>query len=99
MYSSRAPKGPQQQSQYGKMGQVGGAGSVGGGGGGGPPGQPGGGPVGNTIELCERIKEEYQFLTAQNQQLKMEIEKLAQDKTEMQRHYVMVSCKNLFYIH
>lgn len=61
---------------------------------GGPVGQPGqqpGGPAtANTIELCERIKEEYQYLTAQNQQLKMEIEKLAQEKTEMQRHYVMV---------
>lgn len=63
--------------------------------GGGPGGQPsnvagGAGAAANTIELCERIKEEYQFLNAQNQQLKMEIEKLAQEKSEMQRHYVMV---------
>lgn len=44
----------------------------------------------NTIEACERIKEEYQFLQAQNQTLKLELEKLSQEKTEMQRHYVMV---------
>lgn len=97
MYSSRPPKGaggggggPQPGGghaqpgggQYGKMG----------GGGGGGQGGPGSGqppPTANTIELCERIKEEYQFLTNQNQQLKMELEKLAQDKSEMQRHYVM----------
>ncbi len=44
----------------------------------------------NTIEACERIKEEYNFLHAQNQSLKLECEKIAQEKTEMQRHYVMV---------
>lgn len=60
------------------------------GGGGGQPGQAqNAGAGGSTIELCERIKEEYQYLTAQNAQLKMEIEKLVQEKTEMQRHYVM----------
>lgn len=41
----------------------------------------------NTIEACERIKEEYNFLQAQNQNLKLECEKIAQEKTEMQRHY------------
>lgn len=45
----------------------------------------------NTIEACERIKEEYNFLQAQNQNLKLECEKIAQEKTEMQRHYVMVT--------
>lgn len=101
MYSSRPPKGPQQQAAYGgKMGSQSGGGAVGGGGGaGGPGGQPPGMGAAaiNTIELCERIKEEYQFLTAQNQQLKMELEKLAQDKTEMQRHYVMVSVSSLVF--
>ncbi|XP_040164297.1 protein groucho-like isoform X1 [Anopheles arabiensis] len=40
-------------------------------------------------ENCDRIKEEFNFLQAQYHNLKMECEKLAQDKTEMQRHYVM----------
>jgi groucho len=44
----------------------------------------------STLEACERIKEEYNFLQAQIQSLKLECEKLAQEKTEMQRHYVMV---------
>lgn len=30
--------------------------------------------------------------------LKMEIEKLAQEKTEMQRHYVMVSWSHCFFV-
>ncbi|XP_075587885.1 transducin-like enhancer protein 3 isoform X3 [Dermatophagoides farinae] len=41
------------------------------------------------LETCERIKEEFNYLQAQNHSLKMEIEKMAQEKTEMQRHYVM----------
>ncbi|XP_054629072.1 transducin-like enhancer protein 4 isoform X3 [Dunckerocampus dactyliophorus] len=40
-------------------------------------------------ESCDRIKEEFQFLQAQYHSLKMECEKLASEKTEMQRHYVM----------
>ncbi|XP_078316455.1 transducin-like enhancer protein 4 isoform X2 [Crassostrea virginica] len=40
-------------------------------------------------ESCDRIKEEFSFLQAQYHTLKMECEKLAQEKTEMQRHYVM----------
>ncbi|XP_052793801.1 transducin-like enhancer protein 4 isoform X2 [Mya arenaria] len=40
-------------------------------------------------ESCDRIKEEFSFLQAQYHSLKMECEKLAQEKTEMQRHYVM----------
>lgn len=40
-------------------------------------------------ESCERIKEEFNFLQAQYHNLKIECEKLAQEKTEMQRHYVM----------
>uniref|UniRef100_UPI00358F13FB transducin-like enhancer protein 4 isoform X2 n=1 Tax=Myxine glutinosa TaxID=7769 RepID=UPI00358F13FB len=40
-------------------------------------------------EACERIKEEFQFLQAQYHSLKLECEKLASEKTEMQRHYVM----------
>uniref|UniRef100_A0A4W3J4B4 TLE family member 3, transcriptional corepressor b n=1 Tax=Callorhinchus milii TaxID=7868 RepID=A0A4W3J4B4_CALMI len=38
---------------------------------------------------CDRIKEEFQFLQAQYHSLKMECDKLANEKTEMQRHYVM----------
>ncbi|XP_067874298.1 transducin-like enhancer protein 3 isoform X18 [Heterodontus francisci] len=40
-------------------------------------------------ESCDRIKEEFQFLQAQYHSLKMECDKLANEKTEMQRHYVM----------
>ncbi|KAG5841348.1 hypothetical protein ANANG_G00198580 [Anguilla anguilla] len=40
-------------------------------------------------ESCDRIKEEFQFLQAQYHSLKLECEKLAGEKTEMQRHYVM----------
>lgn len=53
-----------------------------------PPGQPG--PVKFTVaENCDRIKEEFSFLQAQYHSLKLELEKLATEKTEMQRHYVM----------
>ncbi|XP_066889217.1 transducin-like enhancer protein 2 isoform X6 [Kogia breviceps] len=41
------------------------------------------------LEICDRIKEEFQFLQAQYHSLKLECEKLASEKTEMQRHYVM----------
>uniref|UniRef100_A0A8C0WR35 Groucho/TLE N-terminal Q-rich domain-containing protein n=1 Tax=Castor canadensis TaxID=51338 RepID=A0A8C0WR35_CASCN len=40
-------------------------------------------------ESCDWIKEEFQFLQAQYHSLKLECEKLASEKTEMQRHYVM----------
>lgn len=40
-------------------------------------------------ESCDRIKEEFSFLQAQYHSLKIECEKLASEKTEMQRHYVM----------
>ncbi|XP_003726733.1 transducin-like enhancer protein 4 isoform X1 [Strongylocentrotus purpuratus] len=53
------------------------------------PHQPGQ-PFKFTIpESCDRIKEEFSFLQAQYHTLKMDCEKLAQEKTEMQRHYVM----------
>ncbi|KAI1301217.1 Transducin-like enhancer protein 4 [Halotydeus destructor] len=56
----------------------------------GPPPQPGQGPFKFTInESCDRIKEEFSFLQAQYHSLKVECEKLASEKTEMQRHYVM----------
>lgn len=59
----------------------------------GPPPGPSsnvGGPFKFTIvESCDRIKEEFGFLQAQYHSLKLEIEKLANEKTEMQRHYVM----------
>lgn len=78
MYSNRPPKGPQQQQQQFKME-----------GGGRNNSNVSGTGLGmiNTIEACERIKEEYNFLQAQNQNLKLECEKIAQEKTEMQRHY------------
>ncbi|CAD6996373.1 protein groucho isoform X2 [Ceratitis capitata] len=54
---------------------------------GGPPPQ---GPLKFTIvDTLERIKEEFNFLQAQYHTLKLECEKLANEKTEMQRHYVM----------
>jgi len=40
-------------------------------------------------ETCERIKEEFNYIQSQYHNLKLECEKLAQEKTEMQRHYVM----------
>ncbi|KAM9097458.1 transducin-like enhancer protein 2 isoform 3-T3 [Sarcophilus harrisii] len=51
-------------------------------------------PAGQTfkfsiLEICDRMKEEFQFLQAQYHSLKLECEKLASEKTEMQRHYVM----------
>uniref|UniRef100_A0A023FB07 Putative transducin-like enhancer of split protein n=2 Tax=Triatominae TaxID=70999 RepID=A0A023FB07_TRIIF len=50
------------------------------------PGQPFKFTVG---ESCDRIKEEFNFLQAQYHNLKMECEKLASEKIEIQRHYVM----------
>ncbi|XP_068594479.1 transducin-like enhancer protein 4 [Brachionichthys hirsutus] len=53
------------------------------------PHQPGQ-PLKFTVtESCDRIKEEFHFLQAQYHSLKMECEKLASEKTEMQRHYIM----------
>lgn len=54
------------------------------------PHQTGQPPIKFTIvESCDRIKEEFSFLQAQFHSLKMECDKLAQEKTDMQRHYVM----------
>ncbi|XP_060524762.1 transducin-like enhancer protein 4 [Cylas formicarius] len=50
------------------------------------PGQPFKFTVG---ESCDRIKEEFNFLQAQYHSLKLECEKLASEKIEIQRHYVM----------
>ncbi|XP_074039114.1 transducin-like enhancer protein 4 isoform X1 [Leptinotarsa decemlineata] len=50
------------------------------------PGQPFKFTVG---ESCDRIKEEFSFLQAQYHNLKLECEKLASEKIEIQRHYVM----------
>uniref|UniRef100_A0AAY4EC77 Groucho/TLE N-terminal Q-rich domain-containing protein n=1 Tax=Denticeps clupeoides TaxID=299321 RepID=A0AAY4EC77_9TELE len=47
------------------------------------------------LETLDRIKEEFQFLQAQYHSLKLECEKLASEKTEMQRHYIMVSQQQL----
>ncbi|XP_071565008.1 protein groucho isoform X2 [Temnothorax nylanderi] len=54
----------------------------------GPP-QPGQPFKFSVSESCDRIKEEFNFLQAQYHSIKLELEKLAQEKTEMQRHYVM----------
>uniref|UniRef100_A0A674PH43 Transducin-like enhancer protein 1 n=1 Tax=Takifugu rubripes TaxID=31033 RepID=A0A674PH43_TAKRU len=57
------------------------------------PHQAPGQPFKFTIpESLDRIKEEFQFLQAQYHSLKLECEKLAGEKTEMQRHYVMSFC-------
>ncbi|XP_078279954.1 transducin-like enhancer protein 4 isoform X10 [Rhinoraja longicauda] len=53
------------------------------------PHQPGQSFKFTVVETCDRIKEEFQFLQAQYHSLKLECEKLASEKTEMQRHYVM----------
>jgi groucho len=58
----------------------------------GPPGPPAPGqpPFKYTIiESCDRIKDEFSYLQQANQSLRVELEKLANEKTEMQRHYVM----------
>ncbi|XP_069766985.1 transducin-like enhancer protein 3 isoform X1 [Narcine bancroftii] len=54
-----------------------------------PPHQPSQPFKFTVAESCDRIKEEFQFLQAQYHSLKMECDKLANEKTEMQRHYVM----------
>ncbi|XP_076749093.1 protein groucho isoform X1 [Xylocopa sonorina] len=54
----------------------------------GPP-QPGQQYKFSIGELCDRIKEDFNFLQTQYHSIKLELEKLAQEKTEMQRHYVM----------
>ncbi|XP_035720516.1 transducin-like enhancer protein 3 isoform X11 [Vespa mandarinia] len=62
------------------------------------PAAPGGGGSGGAAgglkftvaDTCERIKEEFNFIQQQYHSLKLECEKLASEKTEMQRHYVMV---------
>ena len=41
-------------------------------------------------ETCERIKEEFNMIQNQYHTLKLDCEKLAQEKQEMQRHYIMV---------
>ncbi|XP_026685896.1 amino-terminal enhancer of split-like [Diaphorina citri] len=62
----------------------------------GPP-QPGQ-PFKFTVsESCDRIKEEFNFLQAQYHNAKMEVEKLIQEKTEMQRHYVMYYEMGVFF--
>jgi len=43
----------------------------------------------SVAEVCDRIKEEFNFIQAQNHSLKLECDKLATDKTDMQRAYVM----------
>ncbi|KAJ8672602.1 hypothetical protein QAD02_003861, partial [Eretmocerus hayati] len=41
------------------------------------------------IESCDRIKEEFNFLQAQYHNMKLECEKLATERLETHRHYVM----------
>ncbi|XP_053211929.1 transducin-like enhancer protein 3-A [Panonychus citri] len=55
----------------------------------GPP-QPGQGGFKSSLnETCDRVKEEFAYMQNQCHQLKLELDKLANDKTDMQRHYVM----------
>uniref|UniRef100_A0A8C5PX58 Groucho/TLE N-terminal Q-rich domain-containing protein n=1 Tax=Leptobrachium leishanense TaxID=445787 RepID=A0A8C5PX58_9ANUR len=42
-----------------------------------------------TLDSCDRIKDEFQLLQAQYHSLKLECDKLASEKSEMQQHYVM----------
>ncbi|XP_043525221.1 uncharacterized protein LOC122536710 [Frieseomelitta varia] len=56
----------------------------------GPP-QPGQQIKFTVGESCDRIKEEFNFLQNQCHALKLECEKLATEKIEIQRHYVMIS--------
>ncbi|XP_020292078.1 protein groucho [Pseudomyrmex gracilis] len=58
--------------------------------GGGGSGGAAGGLKFTVADTCERIKEEFNFIQQQYHSLKLECEKLASEKTEMQRHYVMV---------
>uniref|UniRef100_A0A672PF18 Groucho/TLE N-terminal Q-rich domain-containing protein n=1 Tax=Sinocyclocheilus grahami TaxID=75366 RepID=A0A672PF18_SINGR len=53
------------------------------------PLQPGQSFKFTVLETLDRIKEEFQFLQAQYHSLKLDCEKLASEKTEMQRHYIM----------
>lgn len=56
----------------------------------GPPPPPHQSQMKFTIaDSLERIKEEFNFLQGQYHSLKLECEKLSNEKTEMQRHYVM----------
>lgn len=50
---------------------------------------PGGHTKFTVLETLDRIKEEFQLFQAQYHSLKMEYEKLASEKTEMQRHSIM----------
>jgi len=43
----------------------------------------------SVLDFCDRIKEDFSCLQAHNHSLKLECEKLASEKTEMQRQYVM----------
>eukprot|EP00118_Oscarella_pearsei_P014405 m.123189 g.123189 ORF g.123189 m.123189 type:complete len:739 (+) comp37815_c0_seq2:189-2405(+) len=43
----------------------------------------------SVTEACERIKQDFSVLQAQSDSLKLEFDKLASEKTEIQRHYVM----------
>ncbi|XP_078043995.1 TLE family member transcriptional corepressor groucho isoform X6 [Augochlora pura] len=57
--------------------------------GGGGSGGAAGGLKFTVADTCERIKEEFNFIQQQNHSLKIECEKLASEKTEIQRHYFM----------
>ncbi|XP_043474636.1 protein groucho-like isoform X2 [Leptopilina heterotoma] len=43
----------------------------------------------SVTESCDQIKQEFNFLQTQYHNLKLELEKLVQEKTDLQRHYVM----------
>lgn len=59
-----------------------------------PPAHSGGGASGppskiSVAESLDRIKEEFSYLQAQSQNLKRELEKVSNEKGEIQRHYIM----------
>uniref|UniRef100_A0A673LUG4 Transducin-like enhancer protein 1 n=1 Tax=Sinocyclocheilus rhinocerous TaxID=307959 RepID=A0A673LUG4_9TELE len=51
-------------------------------------------PHNTLLETLDHIKEEFQLFQAQYHSLKLECEKLASEKTEMHRHYIMVRGKS-----
>uniref|UniRef100_A0A0C9RFM7 Gro_2 protein n=1 Tax=Fopius arisanus TaxID=64838 RepID=A0A0C9RFM7_9HYME len=57
--------------------------------GGGGSGTAAGGLKFTVADTCERIKEEFNFIQQQYHSLKLDYEKLVNEKTEVQRHYVM----------
>lgn len=54
-----------------------------------PGGQFSGGPMAVINESCDRIKKEFDALQAANHSLRMEIEKLHSEKSDVHKHFIM----------